>query len=55
MASSQQFHLSTFQNASVMLKSIMTKPFASFTAAKVSPGDIDQVVRFLIDVVGQRK
>jgi hypothetical protein len=33
----------------------MTKPLATFAAAKVSPDDVDAVGRFLLDVAGHRK
>jgi hypothetical protein len=54
VASSERFHLSTFENAIVTLKTIMTKPLDTFTAAKVSLDDVDQVARFL-DAVCQRR
>jgi hypothetical protein len=54
-ASSKSFHVSTFEKSVHRLKTIMTKPLASFAAADVSPDDIDQVAHFLMDVVSQRK
>ena len=54
-ASSKSFHVSTFEKSVQRLKTIMTKPLASFAAADVPPDDIDQVAHFLMEVVSQRK
>jgi hypothetical protein len=53
-ASSEQFHVATFEKAVEMLKTAMTKPLATFATARASPDDLDQVASFL-SAVGQRR
>jgi hypothetical protein len=50
MASSEAFHVTTFEKAIGMLRSVETKPASMFGSAKISPNDIEQVTAFLQEV-----
>jgi hypothetical protein len=53
-AATADFHVSTFEKAIEMLKSVMTKPLDAFAAVNVSPDTIEQIASFLHDV-GERR
>jgi hypothetical protein len=53
VASSEAFHVATFEKAIGMLRSVETKPASMFGSAKISPNDIEQVTAFLQEVVKQ--
>jgi hypothetical protein len=53
VASSEAFHVVTFEKAIGMLRSVETKPASLFGSAKISPNDIEQVTAFLQDVAKQ--
>jgi hypothetical protein len=44
----------TFDNAVEMLRSVMTKPLATFAAARTSSDDLERVAQFLSDVIERR-
>ena len=52
-ASSEAFHVTTFETAIDRLRSVMTKPLSTFAAVKVSPSDIERLAAFLQDVAKQ--
>jgi hypothetical protein len=45
-ASSEAFHVATFEKAIGMLRSVETKPASMFGSAKISPNDIEQITIF---------
>ena len=53
MASSEAFHVVTFENAIGMLRSVETKPASMFGSAKISLNDIEQITAFLQEVAKQ--
>jgi hypothetical protein len=53
VASSETFHVVTFEKAIGMLRSIMTKPLSTFASAKISPNDIEQITALLQGVAKQ--
>jgi hypothetical protein len=52
-ASSEAFHVATFEKAIDMLRSVETKPASMFGSAKISPNDIEQITAFLQEVAKQ--
>jgi hypothetical protein len=52
-ASSEAFHVTTFENAIDRLRSVMTKPLSTFASVKISPSDIEQITAFLQEVAKQ--
>jgi hypothetical protein len=52
-ASSEAFHVATFEKAIDMLRSVDTKPASMFGSAKISPNDIEQITAFLQEVAKQ--
>jgi hypothetical protein len=53
VASSEAFHVATFEKAIDMLRSVETKPASMFGSAKISPNDIEQITAFLREVAKQ--
>ena len=53
VASSEAFHVATFEKAIDMLRSVETKPASMFGSAKISPNDIEQITAFLQEVAKQ--
>jgi hypothetical protein len=53
VASSEAFHVVTFEKAIGMLRSVETKPASMFGSAKISPNDIEQITAFLQEVAKQ--
>ena len=53
VASSEAFHVVTFEKAIGMLRSVETKPASMFGSAKISPNDIEQITGFLQEVAKQ--
>jgi hypothetical protein len=50
VASSEAFHVATFEKAIGMLRSVETKPASMFGSAKIPPNDIEQITAFLQEV-----
>ena len=51
--SSEAFPVTTFEKAIAMLRSVETKPLATFAATRVSLDDIGQIIAFLQEVAKQ--
>jgi hypothetical protein len=53
VASSEAFHVTTFERAIEMLRSVMTKSLSTFASANISSSDIEQITAFLQEVAKQ--
>ena len=53
VASSEAFHVATFEKAIGMLRWVETKPASLFGSANISPNDLEQITAFLQEVAKQ--